>query len=116
MVNASEAVSVRLDLDKVPFLNGAIECVEKKIFSSLQPQNIRLRRAIDTDSQRTASKFPEYSLLFDPQTAGGLLASVAADHADACVRELISLGFSQTRIIGAIHPKGDSLEPITLLH
>ena len=54
MVNASEAVSVRLDLDKVPFLNGAIECVEKKIFSSLQPQNIRLRRTIDTDSQRTA--------------------------------------------------------------
>ena len=73
MVNASTNVSVKIYLDKVPFLDGAIECVENKIFSSLQPQNIRLRRAIDTNSQRVASKFPQYSLLFDPQTAGGLL-------------------------------------------
>ena len=102
MVNASEAVSVRLDLDKVPFLNGAIECVEKKIFSSLQPQNIRLRRAIDTDSQRTASKFPEYSLLFDPQTAGGLLCGVPANKVSACLKKLHKLGYESSTVIGEV--------------
>jgi selenide,water dikinase len=53
-------------------------------------------------------------LIFDPQTAGGLLASVPADKADACVRELIALGYPRTCIIGAIHPQGDDLEPIML--
>ena len=57
---------------------------------------------------------PRYPLIFDPQTAGGLLASIPADQADACVRELIALGYPRTGIIGAIHLQGDALEPISL--
>ena len=102
MVNASTDVSVKIHLDKVPFLDGAIDCVKNKIFSSLQPQNIRLRRAIDTNSQRTASKFPQYSLLFDPQTAGGLLCGVPAAKVSSCLKELRKLGYNSSAVIGEV--------------
>ena len=55
-----------------------------------------------------------YPLIFDPQTAGGLLASVPADRVDACVAALRQLGYVHTAIIGRILPQGDALEPIIL--
>ena len=45
MVRASE-VDVTLELGAIPFLDGAEETVRDGIVSSLQPQNVRLRRAI----------------------------------------------------------------------
>ena len=113
MTRPSE-VDATIYLSALPVLEGAENTAGAGILSSLQPANVRLRRAIR--KVETMVNHPRYPLVFDPQTSGGLLASVAADHADACVRELISLGYSQTCIIGTIHPKGDSLEPITLLN
>ena len=82
------------------------------ILSSLQPANVRLRRAIC--NAEVMVNHPHYPLIFDPQTAGGLLASVAPDQADDCARELVALGYRHTCIIGKVFPKGDELEPITL--
>src|SRR5438067_7493918 len=45
MVRASD-VDASLILDRVPLLDGARETVQLGIFSSLQPQNARLRRAV----------------------------------------------------------------------
>ena len=73
MVRASN-VDVTVAIDRVPLLDGARETVALGIFSSLQPQNVRLRRAIR--ELETVAKHPLYPLLFDPQTAGGLLAAV----------------------------------------
>ena len=67
-------VDVEIDLGAIPFLDGAEETVAAGIFSSLQPQNLRLRRAIH--DVENASKDLRYPLLFDPQTSGGLLAGV----------------------------------------
>ena len=72
MVNASTDVSVKIHLDKVPFLDGAIDCVKNKIFATTA--NIRLRRAIDTNGQRTSSKFPQYSLLLTHKLLGAYCA------------------------------------------
>ena len=105
-------VDAELQLSALPLLDGAVECVEAGIVSSLQPANVRLRRAL-----RNAEDFvkdPRYPLLFDPQTAGGLLASVPADQASACIRALKAAGYAQTAAIGRVRGASDALEPVVL--
>jgi selenide, water dikinase len=106
-------VDAELFLSKLPILDGAEEMVAQGIVSSLQPANVRLRRALHNQEQFV--NHPRYPLIFDPQTAGGLLASVPADKVDACVAELKALGYEHTAIIGRVLPPGDQLEPITLV-
>ncbi|MGE3538514.1 MAG: selenide, water dikinase SelD [Candidatus Tectimicrobiota bacterium] len=112
MTRASE-VDVTLELGSIPWLDGARETVAAGIFSSLQPQNIRLRRAIR--NLETVLTSPFYPLLFDPQTAGGLLASVPADSAADCLKALHALGYTRSSMIGTVHPKTTHWEPITVL-
>ena len=105
-------VDAELQLSALPLLDGAVECVQAGIVSSLQPANVRLRRAL-----RNAEAFvndPRYPLLFDPQTAGGLLASVPTEQAADCIRALKAAGYPQTAAIGRISGASDALEPVVL--
>lgn len=112
MIRASR-VDVTLELAKIPLLDGARETIAAGIFSSLQPQNVRLRRAVrDLESVAQA---PLYPLLFDPQTSGGLLASVPGERAEACLAELRALGYTQATLIGTVAPFSEQWEPITLV-
>ena len=103
-------VDVKLYLRAIPVLDGALETLASGIASSLQPQNVRLRRAIR--DLETVADDPRYPLLFDPQTAGGLLASVPADAAEACVAELRQSGYEQAAIIGDVRPQDEHVEPV----
>lgn len=111
MVRASE-VDVVLDLNSVPLMDGAEDTAKAGILSSLQPQNVRLRRAVANPEE--AGNDPRYPLIYDPQTAGGLLASVPAENADACVARLIELGYARTMIVGEVLEQSERLEPITV--
>jgi selenide,water dikinase len=105
-------VDAEIDLGALPLLDGAEECVAKGIVSSLQSANVRLRRALR--NQEAMVQHPRYPLIFDPQTAGGLLASVPVHRADACIAALRALGYVHTAAIGRVLAQGDALEPITL--
>ena len=106
-------VDCELQLGAIPYFDGARELVAAGIFSSLQPQNLRLRRAIrDLES---VSKDPRYPLIFDPQTAGGLLASVPGEKADDCVGELHELGYPRASVIGQVLPESNRVESVTLV-
>ncbi len=111
MVKASN-VDVTLQLHAVPLLDGLPEVMAQGIFSSLQPQNVRLRRAIV--NLEAASAHPLYPALFDPQTAGGLLASVPAAIAEECVAALREAGYAHAAVIGRVAAKSDRLESITI--
>lgn len=105
-------VDAEIDLNAIPALDGALETLARGIQSSLAPDNVRLRRALRNFGG--AIHHPCYPLLFDPQTSGGLLASVPAARADNCVRALRRAGYTRTTIIGEVQPLSDTQEPITL--
>ncbi len=105
-------VDAEIDLAALPLLDGAAETAAAGILSSLQPANVRLRRALR--NQPEALHHPNYPLLFDPQTAGGLLASVPAERAAECIAALRSLGYAQAICIGRVLPASEAVEPITL--
>lgn len=111
MTRASE-VDATLYMDALPLLDGALQTVEAGILSSLQPQNLRLRRAID-DLERV-SRHLAYPLLFDPQTAGGLLAGIPRDQVSACVDELHQMGYPAAVIIGQVESRSDREAPIRI--
>ena len=104
--------SIELNLNTLPVLDGALEMIETGIFSSLQEQNVRLRRAIkDPGELRQHKHFP---LLFDPQTSGGLLAAIPAENAEACLLELKNAAYPASVIIGKVTDETQTLENVTL--
>lgn len=111
MLRASE-VSARLTLAQIPILDGAEQTVRGGILSSLQPQNLRLRRAVALAERWVAN--PRFALLFDPQTAGGLLAGVPAGQAARCVDALRALGYLRSAVIGTVVEQGQGPEMVRL--
>ncbi len=111
MVRASD-VDATLDLHALPLLDGVRETLALGIFSSLQPQNVRLRRAIRNGSE--AAQDSLYPALFDPQTAGGLLASVPADRAASCILALQRAGYASAAIVGTVQSRSQEIEPIVI--
>ncbi len=111
MVKAS-GVNVELCLEAVPILEGAIEVTQKRIFSSLYPENSHFSRYIANLEQGNNQAI--YPILFDPQTAGGLLAAIPSAQATACISELQALGYSHARIIGRVAAPLDNNKPIYL--
>ena len=105
-------VDAELNLAALPVLEGAEETSAAGILSSLQPANVRLRRALR--NQEEALGHPRYPLIFDPQTAGGLLASVPGNRAEACLDALHALGYTHAAAIGRVLAPGAALEPIVL--
>lgn len=105
-------VDAEIDLNALPLLDGAQECVAAGIVSSLQSANVRLRRALS--NPEAMAQHPRYPLIFDPQTAGGLLASVSADKATACVTALRKAGYAHTAVIGRVLVPGDGAGSVTL--
>ena len=105
-------VDAELDLSALPVLEGAEETAAAGILSSLQPANVRLRRALRNQAEMV--DHPRYRLIFDPQTAGGLLASVPRDRAQDCVAALRKAGYVHTTTIGRVLEQGDAIEPVTL--
>ena len=99
MVKASN-VSVELNLNFIPILAGARETLQRGIFSSLHPENIQFSRYI-ADIEKVCNS-PNYPIIFDPQTSGGLLAAIDSKKAKSCVTQLQALGYSQARIIGRV--------------
>ena len=110
MVGPSE-VDARLDLASIPVLDGALETARRGIVSSLQPANADAASAVRANGHANHEMWP---LLFDPQTAGGLLAAVPDGSAAACTADLRRLGYQAAAVIGTVLPRSNRAEPILL--
>ena len=100
---SASQVRCAISMGAVPLLDGAAECVAAGVFSSLQPANLRLRRGVS--NEKAALAHEAYPLLFDPQTSGGLLASVPAAEADACVAALRAAGYEAAAVVGEVRER-----------
>ncbi|MBW4519253.1 MAG: selenide, water dikinase SelD [Scytolyngbya sp. HA4215-MV1] len=99
MVRAS-GVAVELDLGAIPVLPGAQAMAQQGIVSSLYPQNFRATQWITNVSE--VNDRPLFPLLFDPQTSGGLLASIPEQQASACLAALKALGYAHSALVGRV--------------
>jgi selenide,water dikinase len=111
MIRASN-VAASLNLAAIPLLQGAQDTVNLGITSSLQPQNLRASQWISNLTQ--IHQHPRFPLLFDPQTSGGLLASVPQPFATACLAALHHSGYTHSTIIGYTTPVSDPTALVTI--
>ena len=88
----ASGVSAGIDLDTVPLYRGAAELAARGIRSSIWHANR------DAAGDIALPDRPGADLLFDPQTAGGLLAAVPPEGADDLVAGLRELGHDAARI------------------
>jgi selenide,water dikinase len=82
----ASGLSARLDLASVPILPGAQALAAAGHGSSLLPANLQARALM------TYHDSPNAELLFDPQTAGGLLAAIPQDIAETMLASLTEAG------------------------
>ncbi|KAL4854058.1 Selenide [Chlorella vulgaris] len=102
MARASKVV-VSLSTADVPLLDGALSCASAGYLSSLHPENkTDAAQVVDAGTSLTAGMF---SLLVDPQTAGGLLASLPDERAESCIEALRRAGYSHAAAVGRVASK-----------
>ncbi len=104
MLKAS-GTTARLDLRALPALPGASELLARGIASTLHPAN-------EAFAEVLAPGAPTDPLLFDPQTAGGLLASLPAGRAADALARLAAAGHARAAVIGEIGPAPAPGEPL----
>jgi len=94
-------VSLRLFASQVPLLDGAVGCVR----GGFIPGGLKANREFAECVVGYDDAVPEEirTLLYDPQTAGGLLISVAGDDAEKLMKALQEAGVT-AREIGEVMP------------
>jgi selenide,water dikinase len=99
-------VGLRIDSRRVPLLEGALECVR----SGFIPGGLKSNRDFAECLVGYEGDVPEdiKTMLFDPQTAGGLLLSVAGEDAEALASTLQKVGVSGV-VVGEVVTPGRPL-------
>ena len=100
---AGSGVSVRIHAAAVPVLDGALECVRNGFIPGGLNANRDFAECLVGYEGHITDEIK--TILFDPQTAGGLLLSVAASDAPNLVKALQSAGVGAAEI-GEVTPDG----------
>lgn len=96
-------VTIEIDSSRVPILPGALELAAAGLLTSGDKTN---REYVGEDIEIADRVSKEVrSLLFDPQTAGGLLISIEAERAEVLLATLRG-DYPQAEIIGNVVKKG----------
>ena len=96
MLSASNVIA-SINLKSLPLLSGAQELSLLGFESSLKQPNEN-----STKNNYQAIEHSTYPLIFDPQTAGGLLFGVPEQNAEQCIEELHKSTAPDATIIGSV--------------
>ena len=95
-------VTIEINASAVPLLDGALELASEGMLTSGDKTN---REYVGADIEIAPSVDPNLTkLLFDPQTAGGMLIAITRDKAGALLSAL-SKNYTQARAIGRVLPR-----------
>jgi len=89
-------VSLRFYANRIPLLEGALECVRAGHIPGGLKANREFAECVVGYEDGISDEMK--TILFDPQTAGGLLVSVAPDHATELTQTLIAAGVPAVEI------------------
>lgn len=99
-------VRIKLQLPQFHPLEGSLEMFEAGIASSLQPKNLAAEYLVENATE--LANDPRYSLLFDPQTSGGLLTVLPREDAERAVSLLQKNGYNHASVVGYVESSSDS--------
>ncbi len=109
MLQAS-GVDAKIHIRDIPVLPGFLELADEGIESTIAPSNRKAMIGIIHDRNPS-----DHAILYDPQTAGGLLVSVPKKMAVQCVRELRAEGYDGAAIIGELCVRASSRPSIDII-
>ena len=103
MARASN-VTIEIDADRVPLINGALKLAAAGLLTSGDKTNreyvgaeVGVASTVDADLMK---------LFYDPQTAGGLLLAISEERANELLREL-RRNYPRAEIIGRVSERGE---------
>ncbi|MDP2356816.1 MAG: selenide, water dikinase SelD [Beijerinckiaceae bacterium] len=94
-----DAGSIELDLQSLPLYPGVLRLARSGITSTLLPENLQCSSSITGAAANDAAVM---AILFDPQTAGGFVFTIAEDLAEACLTAVRHAGAEHAAIIGRV--------------
>lgn len=97
-------VTIRVDFGRVPLYDGSLDLYRRgESTGSNVPNKEYLSGHVSIGNTLSAV---ERELIYDPQTSGGLLASLPGDRAAAAVADLQKAGHPLSAVIGRVEEKG----------
>jgi selenide,water dikinase len=109
MANGSKT-TIRIEADRIELLRGALECVRAGFIPGGLNTNRDFAECCVSYKGNVSDELK--TLLYDPQTAGGLLLSVPSEITKGVVAAMEVAGVPAVRI-GEVLPKGD--KPIEIV-
>jgi selenide,water dikinase len=100
------AVSMKINYKQIAYLPGAVEAARGHFVSGGLKNNRDFCEGCVSFLDQVTEEFR--ALLFDPQTSGGLLVSIAPDSADAAIKALKRFNVS-AQVIGEVIPRRSPL-------
>lgn len=94
-------MTIEVIVDKVPRIDGAVEAIHLGAIPAGLLANREFAECLSADAEASLIRDDLRTLLYDPQTAGGLLISVAADSADLLLTSLRDAGLNAA-VIGSV--------------
>jgi selenide,water dikinase len=97
-------VTIEIEVDRVPRMEGALDAIHLGAIPAGLLANRDFAECVSADVAGAQIPDDLRTLLYDPQTAGGLLISVATENAGALLHSLQGVGVNAARIGSVLRP------------
>ena len=104
-IAAQSKVTIEIFADQVPVFDGVFEKIQQGMISGAIERNKEFASQFVTTSSGVSEE--RETILYDPQTSGGLLIAIHPDCAEELVSRLKKKGLDFTTIIGSVVSQSD---------